>query len=56
MSPELERLLAEAKRKVEAMTPAELEAMLKEQRESYVRAEMAMGDEGTRRVLRKSTP
>jgi hypothetical protein len=34
-------LLAAAKRRVERMTPAEYEAMLKVQRESYVRAEMS---------------
>lgn len=34
------KALAEAKARVEAMTPAEREAMYASQRESYVRAEM----------------
>lgn len=38
--PELARLLAESKARVEAMTPEELETMLKAQRESWVRGEM----------------
>lgn len=41
MSPELERLLAESKAKIAAMSPAESEAMFAEQRESYVRGEMS---------------
>jgi hypothetical protein len=40
MDDKLERLLAEAKRRVEAMTPEEREAMHKAQRESWVRGEM----------------
>ena len=39
MDKKLEELLAEAKRRVAAMTPEELEAMLKVQREGYARAE-----------------
>ena len=39
MDTELERLLAEAKKKTEAMSPEELEAMLKTQREGVARAE-----------------
>lgn len=40
-SKSLEELLAEAKRLVDAMTPEELETMMKAQRESWVRAEMS---------------
>jgi hypothetical protein len=40
MDPDLQRLLEESKRRVEAMTPDELEAMLKAQRESFVHGEM----------------
>lgn len=40
MSPELERLLAESKVKVDAMTPTEREEMFRKQRESWVRGEM----------------
>lgn len=47
---ELDRLLAIAKAKWDAMTPVEREAMLKAQRDNYVKAEMAFGDEGTRVV------
>lgn len=38
---ELDRLVAEAKEKVAAMTPEERDAMLEAQRKSYVRAEMS---------------
>lgn len=37
----LDQLIAEAKAKVAAMSPEELEAMRKAQRESYVRAELS---------------
>lgn len=37
--PELDRLLREAKAKVEAMTPAERAEMLRQQAESWARAE-----------------
>ena len=40
MSPELRKLLDEAKADYAAMTPEEKEVMHKTQRESYVRAEM----------------
>lgn len=36
----LDKLIAEAKAKVDAMSPEELEAMRKAKRESYVRAEL----------------
>lgn len=39
IDPELDRLLRELKAKVEAVTPEELDAMLKVQRESWARAE-----------------
>jgi hypothetical protein len=39
--PELDRLLLEAKRKWDAMAPDEQEAMMKKQREGYVKAEMS---------------
>lgn len=39
--PELLRLLEEAKLKWAAMTPAEQEAMLRQQRDGWVRAEMS---------------
>lgn len=41
LRPELEKLLRESATKVAAMTPEEREAMLKAQRESWVRAEMS---------------
>lgn len=37
--PELLRLIEENKRRVDAMTPDEVEAMLREQRDGYARAE-----------------
>lgn len=37
----LDQLIAEAKAKVDAMSPEELEAMRKAQCESYVRAELS---------------
>ena len=40
MSFELERLLIEAKAKVEAMTPEQKEAMYKAQRDGWVKSEM----------------
>lgn len=40
MSDELQELLSRAKAKVAAMTPAEKEAMLRAQRDSWVRGEM----------------
>jgi len=39
-NPELDALLAEARRQYEVMTPAEREAMHRQQRDSWVRAEM----------------
>ena len=39
--PELTKLLAESVAKWQAMTPAEQEAMLREQRDGWVRAEMS---------------
>ena len=39
MSPELEALLAQSKKDVEAMSPEEREAMFKAQGESWARAE-----------------
>lgn len=39
MDADLERLLEESKRRLEAMTPAEREAMYARQRDGYVRAE-----------------
>lgn len=39
--PDLDRLIAESVAKFNAMSPAEQEAMLKTQREGYVRAEMS---------------
>lgn len=44
----LDRLIAESKARVNAMTVAEREAMYAAQRESYVRAEMAMGSDAER--------
>lgn len=41
MNDELKALIEESKRRVAAMTPDEVEAMLKTQREGYVRAEMS---------------
>lgn len=46
--PELDRLVEEAKRRVEAMTPEELEAMWRAQRESWVRGEMGLDRKGER--------
>ena len=40
MTPELQELLRRANAKVAAMTPAEKEAMLRAQRDSWVRGEM----------------
>ena len=40
MSDELQELLSRAAAKVAAMTPAEKEAMLRAQRDSWVRGEM----------------
>lgn len=40
MTPELQKLLDEAKIRYEAMTPEEKEAMHKTQHESWVRGEM----------------
>ena len=37
----IDQILAEAKAKVDAMTPEEREAMFKAQRESWIRAEMS---------------
>lgn len=39
--PELDRLLQEARARWDAMTPDEQEAMLRQQRDGYVRAEMS---------------
>lgn len=41
MNDELKRLLADAKAKVGAMSPAEVEAMVAAQRDGYARAEMS---------------
>lgn len=40
-NPELTRLLRESVKKVEAMSPDELEEMLRKQRDGYVKAEMS---------------
>ena len=40
MKPELESLLADAKAKVDAMTPEQREEMYRKQRDGWVRAEM----------------
>ena len=42
--PALLELIEESRRKVEAMTDEEREAMFKAQRESWARANMATGD------------
>lgn len=42
MSDELQELLSRAAAKVAAMTPAEKQAMIAEQRQSWVRGEMGM--------------
>lgn len=41
VDPELTRLLEEARKKVAAMTPAEVDAMVRRQIEGVVRAEMS---------------
>lgn len=46
MSPELEELLERAKARVESMTPEEYEAMIRLQRESFVRGMMARCEHG----------
>lgn len=43
MSIELEELLRKAKERWDGMTPEQQDEMLKAQRESWVRGEMAMG-------------
>lgn len=44
----LMQAIAEGVARFKAMSPAEQEAHLAEQRKSYVRGEMGFGDEGTR--------
>lgn len=39
MTPELEKLLAEAKRRVDAMSPEEKDAMYRKQAEGWARSE-----------------
>lgn len=51
MNPELETLLAKANARVEAMTPAEREAMYQAQRESFARAMMPAGHGMTREQI-----
>lgn len=54
--PELEALLKAAKSKVDAMSAEELEAMLAEQRQSWVRGEMQLDRKPTKTmedILRK---
>ena len=41
----LEELMAKARAEYEAMTPAQRNALHREQRESYVRAEIALGSD-----------
>jgi len=55
----LQALLAAAKARWDAMPPAEQEAMLQAQRESWVRGEMAMGtdrDEAEWRAKHRTAP
>ena len=59
MTPHLTALLAAAKARWDAMTPAEQEAMLRAQRESWVRGELAIGndqDEANYRANLKGEP
>jgi hypothetical protein len=55
MSPELQKALADAVARFEALSPEEKIAHMQKQRESWVRGEMAMGDEGTR-IVRTHDP
>lgn len=48
VKPDLDKLLAEARAKVDAMTPKERAEMYEAQRESWVRGEMALGPENGR--------
>jgi len=50
-SPELQSAVERALAWFKALAPAEQEAHLMAQKESWVRGEMAMGDEGTRATL-----
>lgn len=50
--PEIDRLIAEAREKVRAMSPAELAEMKRVQRRSFVIAEAAMGDDAEEAAYR----
>lgn len=51
MDDELRELLAKAKARVDAMTPEEYAEMIRQQREAWVRAEMAWDEEGTTTII-----
>lgn len=53
MDEELKQLLAKAKERWEALTPAEQEAELRAQRDSWVRAEMAFGSDADEAAYRQ---
>jgi predicted Fe-S protein YdhL (DUF1289 family) len=52
MNPALKDLLAKAKARWDAMTPEEQEAMLRAQRESWARGEMAIGNDADEAAYR----
>lgn len=54
MTNDLKNLLEQAKRRVDSMTQEEYSAMLEKQRESYVRAELAIGLDEEEAAYRKA--
>lgn len=53
MNAELMNLLARAKAAADAMSPEEYAEMIRRQRESYVRGEMAMGSDADEAEFRR---
>jgi hypothetical protein len=50
MDPELEKIIAESKARLAAMSPDEKAKLRAAQRQSYVRAEMAFGTDAQERI------
>ena len=54
MCPDLQRAINAARKRFEAMTPAEQEAHLREQRASWVRGEKGIGDDKDEAAFRSN--